>query len=306
MKIAVTGSSGLIGSALVDHLAERSHEVVRVVRPQSAAVGSIQWDPAAGTIDPSDLAGVDAVVNLSGRSIGEKRWSAQEKEALRISRLSATSTLVGALLQLDRSPALINSSAIGYYGDRGDDRLDESDGPGDGFLADLCVDWEAATQPLAEAGGRVAHLRTGIVLSAEGGALGRTLQPFPWAPFFQPYAWGLAGRLGRGNQWWSWVSLTDEVAAITHVVEGDLSGPVNLTAPEPVTNAEFIRVLGGVLRRILPVPIPRFVLDIVLGRELAGALVFDSTRVLPNRLLTNGFTFSEPDLEQALRQTLDR
>jgi uncharacterized protein (TIGR01777 family) len=306
MKIAVTGSSGLIGSALVDHLAGRGHEVVRVVRPQSAAAGSIRWDPAAGTIDPADLSGIDVVVNLSGRSIGENRWSAEEKEALRTSRLGPTTTLVEALLQLDDPPALINSSAIGYYGDRGDDRLDEGAGPGDGFLADLCVDWEAATLPLADAGGRVVHMRTGIVLSAQGGALGRTLQPFPWAPFFQPYAWGLAGRLGRGDQWWSWVSLADEVAAIAHLAESDLSGPINLTAPEPVTNAEFIRTLGGVLRRILPVPIPRFVLDIVLGRELAGALVFDSTRALPTRLLADGFSFSEPDLEQALRRALGR
>ena len=183
MKIAVTGSSGLIGSALVAHLAERGHEVVRVVRPQSAAAGSIRWDPAAGSIDPADLAGTEAVVNLSGRSIGEKRWSGPEKEALRSSRLDPTTTLVEALLRLDAMPALINSSAVGYYGDRGDERLDESAGPGRGFLAELCVDWEAATLPIAEAGGRVVNLRTGIVLSADGGALGRMLRPFPWAPF---------------------------------------------------------------------------------------------------------------------------
>jgi uncharacterized protein (TIGR01777 family) len=306
MKIAVTGSSGLIGSALGEHLAERGHEVVRVVRPQSAAAGAIRWDPAAGSIDPADLAGTGAVVNLSGRSIGEKRWSGREKEALRSSRLDPTATLVEALLRLDAMPALINSSAIGYYGDRGDERLDENAGPGRGFLAELCVDWEAATRPITEAGGRVVTLRTGIVLSADGGALGRMLRPFPWAPFFRPYAWGLAGRLGKGDQWWSWVSLADEVAAITHLVEGDLSGPVNLTAPEPATNAEFIRALGGVLRRIAPVPVPRFVLDIVLGRELAGALLFDSTRALPTRLLEDGFTFSEPDLDGALRRALDR
>ena len=306
MKIAITGSSGLIGSALVDHLAARGHETIRVVRPQSTATGSIRWDPAAGTIDPADLAGIDAVVNLSGRSIGEKRWSEEEKQLLRSSRLDTTRTLVDAFLQLDAMPALVNSSAIGYYGHRGDTVLDETYEAGRGFLAELCVDWEAATAPVAAAGGRVVNLRTGIVLSAEGGALGRTLQPFPWAPFFRPYAWGLAGRLGKGDQWWSWISLADEVAAITHLVEGDLSGPVNLTAPEPATNADFIRALGRVLRRIVPVPIPRFVLDIVLGRELAGALVFDSTRVLPTRLLEDGFTFSEPDLEQALRRTLGR
>ena len=306
MKVAVTGSSGLIGSALVDRLSARGHEVARVVRPQSAAAGSIRWDPDSGRIDPADLAGTDAVINLSGRSIGEKRWSGQEKEALRSSRLGPTTTLVEALLRLDAMPALVNSSAIGYYGDRGDDPLDENDGPGRGFLAQLCVDWEAATQPVADAGGRVVNLRTGIVLSADGGALGRMLRPFPWAPFFRPYAWGMAGRLGKGDQWWSWVSLADEVAAITHLVEGDLSGPVNLTAPEPVTNAEFIRTLGEVLRRIAPVPVPRFVLDIVLGRELAGALLFDSTRALPTGLLKDGFTFSEPDLEAALRRALDR
>ena len=306
MKIAITGSSGLIGSALVERLVGRGHEVARVVRPQSATPGSIEWDPAAGRIDPADLAGVDAVVNLSGRSIGEKRWSEGEKQALQSSRLGPTSTLVAALLELDNMPALINSSAIGYYGDRGDTLLHETDAAGSGFLANLCVDWEGATAPISEAGGRVVNLRTGIVLSADGGALGRTMQPFPWAPFFRPYAWGLAGRLGKGDQWWSWISLADEVEAIAHLVEGELSGPVNLTAPEPVTNADFIRTLGRVLRRIVPVPIPRFVLDIVLGRELAGALVFDSTRVLPTRLLDDGFTFSEPDLEQALRRTLDR
>lgn len=306
MKIAITGSSGLIGSALVEHLSERRHDVVRVVRPQSSADGSIRWDPAVGMLDPTDLSGVDAVVNLSGRSIGEARWSPAEKAALRSSRIDSTRTLVDALLQLDGTPSLINASAVGYYGDRGDERLDESDGPGAGFLAQLCVEWEAATKPFEDAGGRVAHLRTGIVLSGDGGALGRTLQPFAWAPFFRPYAWGIAGRLGKGDQWWSWISLADEIAAITHLIEGDLSGPVNLTAPEPVTNAEFMKTLGKVLRRILPVPIPRFILDIVLGRELAGALLFDSTRALPTRLLEDGFSFSEPDLESALRRALDR
>lgn len=305
MKVAITGSSGLIGSALVEHLAYRGHEVVRIVRPQSVAAGSISWDPAAGAIDPADLSDADAVVNLSGRSIGERRWSGSEKEALRASRLDPTTTLVEAILQLDAMPALINASAIGYYGDRGDERLDESDGPGAGFLAELCVDWEAATLPVTNGGGRVVLLRTGIVL-ADGGALGRMLQPFGWAPFFRPYAWGLAGRLGSGDQWWSWISLADEVAAIGHLIESDLSGAVNLTAPEPVTNAEFIRTVGRVLRRIVPVPVPRFVLDIVLGRELAGALLFDSTRALPTRLLEDGFAFSEPALEPALREALDR
>lgn len=306
MKIAITGSSGLIGSALVEHLASRSHDVVRVVRPQSTARGSITWDPSAGNLDPADLAGVDAVVNLSGRSIGERRWSPAEKEVLLSSRVDSTTTLVNAILELDAMPSLINASAIGYYGDRGDERLDETDGPGDGFLARLAAEWEAATQPVTDAGGRVVLLRTGIVLSGEGGALGRMLQPFPWAPFFRPYAWGVAGKLGSGSQWWSWISLADELAAIAHLVEGDLAGPVNLTAPEPVTNAEFTRTLGRVLRRLVPMPIPRFVLDIVLGRELAGALLFDSTRVLPTRLLEDGFTFAEPDLEPALRRALDR
>jgi uncharacterized protein (TIGR01777 family) len=229
MRIAIAGSSGLIGTALRRRLAAGGHDVIRLVRGD-AAPGAISWDPAARRLDPAVLAGVDAVVNLSGAGIGDHRWTDEYKRQIRQSRVDATTTLAEALAASDGGPrVLLSGSAIGGYGDRGDEELDETSPLGTGFLADVVRDWEAATAA-AEAGVRVVHLRTGIVLSPEGGALKNQL------PLFK---FGLGGRFGNGRQWQSWISIDDEVAAIEHLLTSDVRGPVNLTAPAPVTNREF-------------------------------------------------------------------
>jgi uncharacterized protein len=310
MRVAIAGSSGLIGTALRAALGEAGHEVVRLLRrsPEPGS-GDAEWNPAEGRLDPSALAGIDVVVNLAGASIGDKRFSAGVKRAIRDSRVDGTALLARTMAEMERPPrALLNASAIGFYGDRGDDVLTEATHGGSGFLADVTGEWEAATLPAAEAGIRVVHLRTGIVLDADGGALGRMLHPFDWVVgrLLRPYQWGLAGRLGSGAQWWSWISLRDAVRAIVHLTGSDLQGPVNLVAPNPVTNREFTKALGAVLRRPTIVPIPKFVLWVVLGRELAETLLFTSARVIPARLTQDGFRFLDPDVELGLRVALDR
>ncbi len=305
MHVAITGSSGLIGSALVPALEAAGHRVSRVVRPQTSGVdGEIGWDPADGTIDASGFEGVDAVINLAGRSIGDRRWDAAEKHLIRDSRVSTTRLLAETLARLTDPPAaLVNASAIGFYGDRGDEPLTEDAGPGEGFFAEVCHDWEEATGPAAAAGIRVATVRTGIVLSPSGGALGRLLAPFG-PSWLSPYRWGLGGWIGSGRQWWSWISLDDEIRAIRHVLETDLSGPVNLTAPSPVTNKAFMKAVGAALRRPVLLPIPKPVLEVILGPELARATLFDSARVVPDELIGSGFEFRDPDLTSALRSAL--
>ena len=303
MKIAVAGSSGLIGTALVDSLIAAGHDVVRLVRPASPGEG-IAWDPFAGTLDTATLEGVDAVVNLAGRSIGDRRWTTKEKRLLTTSRVDSTRLLARALSGLDHRPGLlINASAIGIYGDRGDEAITEEAGPGEGFFPDLCRAWEEATAPAEAAGIRVVHLRTGIVLSGRGGALGRVLAPFG-PSWLSPYRWGLGGWIGSGRQWWSWISIDDQVRAIVHLLTSGLSGPVNLTAPAPVTNKGFLKAVGRALRRPVWLPIPRFVLRIVLGSGLAEATLFDSQRVMPARLLDDGFRFEDADLDAALTEAL--
>ena len=234
MRVAVTGSSGLIGTPLVARLQAEGHDVVRVVRrPVSAGESALRWDPAAGTIDAAALAGVDAVVNLAGPGIGDKRWTEERKRELVESRTHGTALLASTLAALDPRPSvLVSGSAIGYYGERGDEVLTESSGPGDDLLARLCVDWEAATAPAADAGIRVATIRTGIVLTTAGGALPKLL------PLFKL---GLGGKMGSGRQWWSWITLRDEIDAIVWLLTHDLAGPVNLTAPAPTTNAELTK-----------------------------------------------------------------
>jgi uncharacterized protein (TIGR01777 family) len=270
MKIAIAGSTGLIGSALVDRLRARGDDVVRLVRPVTRADG-IPWDPALGVLDVAALEGFDAVINLAGRNIGTHRWNEEEKARVWESRVDSTRLLAGAIASLDRPPSiLLNASAVGYYGDRGDTPLTEADGPGEGFLAELCVAWEGATVEAAEAGVRVACLRNGIVLSEDGGAVGRLLAPLG-PRWISPFRWGLGGKVGNGKQVWSWISLQDEVRAILHVLDSDLAGPVNMTAPAPVTNAEFTAALGRVLRRPMVMWIPRWVVKVVLGSELADA-----------------------------------
>ena len=299
MDIAITGSSGLIGSALSRCLSDAGHRVLRVVRPSSANTSgdTITWDPAAGSIDAAGLEGLDAVVNLAGEGIGERRWTPEQKQRILDSRVRGTTLLAATLAELDRPPAvLLSGSAIGVYGDTGDRPVDETRAPGSDFLAQVCVEWEGATTAASEAGIRTVLLRTGIVLDADGGALGKQLT------FFRL---GLGGRSGSGRQYWSWITLTDEVAAIEFLLTADVSGPVNLTAPNPSTNAEFARTLGRVLGRpttVIPMIGPR----LLLGRELADSLLLTSQRVLPGVLESAGFPFTDPELEAALRSVVGR
>ena len=299
MRILISGSSGLIGTALVGHLRNGGHTVVRLVRRPASGEGELTWDPAAGTLAPSALEGVDAVINLSGAGIGDHRWTDDYKRELLDSRLQTTELLARSIAAADTKPAVfLSGSAIGWYGPRGDEQLDESTpNPGDTYLASICVQWEAATAAAEEAGVRTAHLRTGIVLTAAGGALKKQL------PLFK---FGLGGKFGKGGQWQSWISLPDEVAAITSLLEGDVSGPVNLTAPNPVTNAEFTTTLGSVLGRPTFLPIPSFGPKALLGSELADALLFTGQRVVPTVLERSGFTFQHPTLEIALRALLGK
>jgi hypothetical protein len=297
MQVVVTGSSGPIGNALCFHLASSGHHVVRVVRrPVRPGEVAIAWDPEAGTIDARGLEGADAVVHLAGAGVGDGRWTAARKRVLVQSRTRSTALLVGALAGLDHRPrVLVSASAIGFYGDRSDEILTEESPPGDDFLASLCVRWEAEAAPAAEAGVRVVCARTGLVLSKEGGALPKLL------PLFKL---GLGGRFGSGSQWWSWITLDDEIRAIVWLLENDIRGPVNLTAPNPVTNREFTRILGAVLSRPARLPVPRFGPRLLLGSELADALLFTSARVRPAVLESCGFAFSNSDLEMGLKGML--
>lgn len=294
MRIIVSGASGLIGSALVPHLESRGHEVVRLVR-RSAGNGESRWDPARGVIDADVVGTADAVVHLSGAGIGDKRWSNSYKREILDSRVKSTKLLASVIAGAAKRPAVfLSGSAIGFYGARGDETLDESSSAGSGFLADVCKEWEAAA---AGAGTRTVFLRTGIVLSPEGGALKKQL------PLFRL---GLGGRFGRGNQWQSWISIDDEVRAIDHLLTSNVTGPVNLTAPAPVTNTEFARVLGNVLHRPAILPVPSIGPKLLLGGELADALLFTGQRVLPHALSHAGFQFEHPTLDIALRALLNR
>ena len=295
MKILVTGSSGLIGTALCRRLERDGHEVVRLVRRQTAR-GEVRWDPAAGELEQVALKGMEAVVHLGGANIAARRWTARVKDELRQSRVQPTELLATRLAELDAPPpVLISASAIGIYGDRGDEVLDEKSGPGAGFLAELGTAWEGASAVASEAGIRVVHARLGVVISREGGALAKMLLPFRW---------GLGGQVGTGRQYVSWIGLEDAVAALIYAVENDaLRGPVNLTAPQPVTNAELTRTLGRVLRRPTLLPLPAWVAKLLLG-ELAEEGLLASQRVRPTRLLEAGFEFAYPELEGALRRAL--
>jgi uncharacterized protein (TIGR01777 family) len=291
MRVAITGSHGLVGSALLEHLAAAGHEGVRIVRATPAA-GEIGWDPAAG-LDPGALDGVDAVVNLAGAGIGDRRWTDAYKREIRDSRIVGTRKLAESIAVAgDRPKVLLSGSGVHYYGDRGDEQLDESSPPGTGFLAGVVRDWEAATAPAEAAGVRVVHLRSAVVVAKEGGALTRML------PLFKV---GLGGRFGSGRQWMSWISIDDEAEAIVHLLTSDVAGPVNLTAPEPVTNAQFTDTLGDVLRRPTILPVPAFGPKLVLGVERAKEMLFTSLRVLPRALQGDGYVFRHATLERALR-----
>lgn len=297
VRVAMTGSSGLIGSALATRLEVGGHEVTRIVR-RAVAPGenALRWDPGAGTIDDGGLEGLDAVVNLAGAGVGDRRWTAARKQVVLESRTQGTALLARTLAHLEHPPrVLVSASAVGFYGDRGDAKVTEQDGPGSDFLAKVCQRWEAAAAPAADAGIRVALARTGLVLSLAGGALPKLL------PLFR---FGLGGRFGPGSQWWSWISLDDEVGALGWMLEHDQAGPVNLTAPNPTTNREFTRILASVLSRPAALPVPRFGPELLLGTELAQALLFTSARVQPAVLEAGGYAFTDNYLEDALRGLL--
>jgi uncharacterized protein (TIGR01777 family) len=297
MDVAVTGSTGFIGSALVEALAAAGHRPIRVVRGDAKG-DEVAWDPEAGTIDAASLEGVDGVVHLAGAGIGDHRWNDAYKLKIRRSRTNGTTLIARTLAGLSKRPSvLVSGSAVGYYGDRGNEVLDETSSPGTGFLPEVCVAWEAATAAAAEAGIRVATTRSGIVLSPRGGALKRQL------PLFKL---GLGGTLGTGQQWQSWITLDDEVGAILHLLTATVAGPVNLTTPHPVTNAVFTKTLAAVLHRPSFFPIPSFGPKLVLGSELADILLYEGQKVLPRVLEESGYTFTHPSLEEALRTILDR
>ena len=296
MRVVVSGASGLVGSSLTAALRARGEDVTALVR-RAPLTGEARWDPAEGSIDASALEGADAVVHLAGAGIGDKRWTAQRRREIVSSRVESTSLLVRAMTASGRPPkTMVSASAVGFYGDRGDEELTEDSGPGTGFLADLCRSWEDATEPAAHAGVRVVRLRSGIVLSAHGGALARQL------PLFRL---GVGGRLGSGRQWLSWISLADEVRAILHALdEPAMRGPVNATAPTPVTNRDFTIALGRALRRPAILMVPALALRIALGPGLASEMVLAGQRVVPARLTATGFRFDHPDVDAALAAAL--
>ncbi|MGA0356218.1 MAG: TIGR01777 family oxidoreductase [Ilumatobacteraceae bacterium] len=299
LTVAVSGSSGLIGSALLERLRQDGQTVVPMVR-RPAKDGEIHYDPRNGVLDPESLVGVDAVVHLAGAGIGDRRWTDRYRREILESRTLSTSLIAEAMASVASRGGprvLLSGSAIGFYGATGDEELNERSTAGDGFLADVCRAWEAATSPAEDAGVRVVHLRTGIVLSPRGGALKKLL------PLFR---FGLGGRMGSGRQWQSWISLNDEVGAIVFLLTADISGAVNLTAPAPVTNAEFTKVLASTLSRPALVPVPSFGPKLLLGGELADALLFTGQRVLPERLTDAGYSFEHPTLSEALGTLLQR
>jgi uncharacterized protein (TIGR01777 family) len=298
MKVLITGATGLVGKALSPLLTTSGHEVSRLVRSQPQEANDIPWDPAGGVISTAALEGHDAVVHLAGENIAGARWTPAFKQRLRDSRVVGTRLLCETLAKLERKPkVLVCASAIGYYGDRGDAELTETSPAGEGFLADVCREWEAACEPARQAGIRVVNLRIGVVLSPQGGALAKMLLPFQL---------GGGGIVGNGRQYWSWIALDDLLGAIQHcLVRDDLSGPVNATAPMPVTNHEFTKTLGTVLHRPTFVPMPAFAARLALG-EMADSLLLASTRVLPQRLQQTGYHFRCPTLESALRHVLGR
>lgn len=299
MDIAITGSRGLVGSALVPELARAGHRPARLVRSVRPGADELGWDPDAGAIDAAGLDGIDAVVHLAGAGIGDKRWTPARKHLILESRTKGTDVLARALAGLVNKPAvLISASGVDYYGPHGDETLTEASSPGGGFLADVCKQWEDATKPAADAGIRVAHIRTGPVLGVDGGLLGRLLLPFRM---------GLGGRVGTGEQYMSWIALDDHVAAILHLLtRADSTGPYNLTAPNPVTNGEFTTTLGRVLHRPTRIPTPLLPLKLRYGGELVHELLLTGQRVLPARLGEAGYRFAHPTLEEALRAALDR
>lgn len=288
--IAIAGSSGLIGSALVSALRAADHRVLRIVRRAPANADELRWNPDSGDFDPAGLDGVDAVVNMCGVGVADKRWSGAVKQSLRDSRIDPTEVITAAVITAE-VPVLINASAVGYYGDTGSRIIDESAPPGTGFLARLSVDWEAATEPASQAGVRVVLARTGLVLSGSGGLMGK-LRPL--------FALGLGGRLAGGRQYMPWISLEDEIRGLEFTIDNAaLTGPVNLTGPAPVTNSEFTAALGRAAKRPTPWQVPGFALKTLLG-EFAEEGLLGGQRAIPAALERAGFTFRHNTIGEAL------
>lgn len=295
MWIGITGASGFIGTPLVASLREQGHDVVRFVRGRGDAVDERGWDPAARRLEPQAVADLDAVIHLAGAGVADKRWTPSYKKLILDSRVDGTTTVATAMAAAHGPKVLLSASGINWYGDTGNRLTDESGPTGQGFLAEVCRQWEASTAPAEDAGIRVAHLRTGIVLSGSGGALAKQL------PIFRL---GVGAPLGSGRQWNSWISLRDEVAAITHLLTADVAGPVNLVGPAPVTNRAFTQALGKALHRpTLPVPVPGLALKGALG-ELAAEAVLVGQRLLPKVLQRSGFSFADSDLAGALQSSI--
>lgn len=298
-RVLITGASGLVGSHLGQELRRGGHTVVPMSRSApSDGSEAIVWKPNEGELDPADLEGADVIVHLAGESIAAARWTEKKKQAIRDSRVNGTTLLSGAIARMQRKPAvLICASAIGIYGSRGDEMLDETSDAGDSFLADVCKQWEAACQPAREAGVRVVNARFGMVLSGDGGALKAMLTPFRM---------GVGGVVGDGLQWWSWVSLADAVRAITFAMDHEkMDGPMNVVSPNPATNREFTKALGKVISRPTILPLPAFAAKMMMA-EMADELLLASARVQPRRLLEAGFEFHHAELEPALRYALQR
>ncbi len=297
MKVAITGSSGLIGSALCTYITEQGHEVLRIVRQPTGDADQILWDTATGKLQEEKLEGTDAIVHLAGESIASSRWTPAQKAKIRDSRIEGTKQLATAINNLTRPPrVVVSGSAIGFYGDRGNEELTELSQPGTGFLADVCRDWEKSISSVRAKAVRVVNLRTGVVLSTKSGALQKML------PIFQL---GGGGNIGSGRQYMSWIALEDEVQAIWHMIKTDsMVGPVNCVAPNPVSNAEFTKILGSVIHRPTILPLPEFAARLIMG-EMADELLLASQRCQPKSLLTNGYTFKYPQLAQALHKELD-
>jgi uncharacterized protein (TIGR01777 family) len=297
MKILVTGSSGLVGSALIPSLKAQGHEVIRLVRsaPKDSAT-QIYWNPENGTISAGELEGFDAVVHLAGDNLAEGRWTDEKKRSIRESRIKGTMLLSETLAKLEHKPdVLVSASAIGFYGSRGDEQLNEQSASGDDFLSEVCREWELSTQLASQSGVRVVHLRFGVILSNEGGALAKMLTPFRM---------GVGGKIGDGKQYMSWIVIDDAVGAIGHALTNDsLRGAVNVVAPEPVTNYEFTKAMGSVLSRPTIFSMPAFAARLAFG-EMADATILASQRVEPVRLKESGFVFKYPELEGALKHVL--
>jgi uncharacterized protein (TIGR01777 family) len=295
MRIGITGASGLIGSALVPDLRAHGHDVVRFVRRATRAPDERSWEPGRGELEPAALADLDAVIHLAGAGVGDKRWTARRKKVVLDSRVEGTTAVAQAMAAAHGPRILLSASAIGFYGNTGDRLTGETGPTGEGFLADVVRKWEAATAPAEAAGVRVAHLRTGIVLSGAGGIVGRQLLL---------YRLGLGAPLGSGRQWVSWISLRDEVAAIRHLLTADATGPVNLVSPAPVTNREFTKALGRAVHRpTLPIGVPGLVLRAAVG-QFADEGILMGQRLEPKVLLDSGFCFTDADVDSALRASL--